>query len=78
MSHRPGVRYPVALFPCFDSNGRADRDRLEGLILGVTSYTQLTPEAPAQAELRPTCAGTFRVNLRFGLKDNRITGASAE
>jgi hypothetical protein len=30
---------------------------------GVTSQASATWEAPAQAELRPTCAGTPRVNL---------------
>src|SRR5580693_8140295 len=30
---------------------------------GVTSQTSATREAPAQAELRPTCAGTPRGNL---------------
>jgi hypothetical protein len=37
--------------------GRAKRSSPSENLLGITSSGEATREAPAQAELRPTCAG---------------------
>jgi hypothetical protein len=43
---------------------------------GMTSQASATREAPAQAELRPTCAGTPRVNLPIILAPIQLNSLS--
>jgi hypothetical protein len=46
-----------------DAKGHAHRDRLERLIYGRDVAGGATREAPAQAELRPTCAAASRFDI---------------
>jgi hypothetical protein len=52
---------PMAAHTVIDSNESFKR---------MTSQASAPREAPAQAELRPTCAGLFRVNLATYLNVN--------
>jgi hypothetical protein len=49
------VAFRRAFLSC-DANGRAGRDRLKGRLIGDEAVGEVETEAPAQAELRPTCA----------------------
>ena len=56
------LNFSVAHLSC-DINGRAFVVDSNDLFKGVMSQGSATREAPAQAELRPTCAGTPRFSL---------------
>jgi hypothetical protein len=48
------------------------------LTWGMMSSGEANPEAPAQAELRPTCAGASRVNLHLILTACALDTSEAE